>query len=97
MRWILTKVPFDVEISERAANVQQFHRKAAWWGRLGVVAFVLAVMSLGIARRHYGKQRWVWVPLIVLFSFSCNSVQDDSDAYAAIFSPPKIFHIYLDR
>ena len=56
-------------IAAAEIDVQQLSRKAAWWGRLSVVAFVLAILSYGIARRHYEKQRWVGVPVIVLFVF----------------------------
>ena len=50
-------------------DVQQLIRYAVWWRNVGVVAFVLAILSSGIARRHYEKQRSVWVPVIVLLVF----------------------------
>ena len=50
-------------------DVQQLIRYAVWWRNVGVVAFVLAILSSGIARRHYEKQRWVWVPIVVLLLF----------------------------
>jgi len=50
-------------------DVQQLIRYAVWWRNFGVVAFVLAILSSGFARRHYEKQRWAWVPVIVLLVF----------------------------
>jgi len=56
-------------IAAAEIDVQQLRHKAAWWFRLGIVSFVLAILSLLFAFRHYEKQRWVGVPSIVLVSF----------------------------
>ena len=50
-------------------DVQQLIRYAVWWRNIGVVAFVLAILSSGIARRHYEKQRRALAPVIVLLVF----------------------------
>ena len=56
-------------IAAAEVDVQPLFRQAAWWGRLSVAALILAILSCGIARRHDEKQRWVWVPVIVLLTF----------------------------
>ena len=60
-------------VAAEEVDIQQLIRHAVWWRNIGVVAFLFAMLSCGfaygIARRHYEKQRWVWVPVIVLLLF----------------------------
>jgi hypothetical protein len=56
-------------VAAAEVDVQQLIHIGELWHRVNVAACVLAILSLGIARRHYEKQRRVWAPVIVLFSF----------------------------
>jgi hypothetical protein len=51
-------------------DVQPLRRNAGIWNGVWVVSIALTLLFLGIARRHYEKQRRVWVPVIVLLMFS---------------------------
>jgi hypothetical protein len=50
-------------------NVSRHGHVAGVLSIVNLAAFVLAVLSCGIALRYREKYRWTWVPIIVLFVF----------------------------